>query len=267
MMARRAERETHRLKRHYFAREATKLARMEATVCGNVALNLTVSELDAVRLADNCPSAKIQVVSNGVDTEYFRPSGTSAPRVGSLVFAGGLTWYPNLEAMRFFLREIWPLLVADNPDRSMVIIGRDPPTDLRATGDDRVRTPGFVEDVRPWIDEAAIYVCPIRDGGGTRLKILDALAMSKPLVATGLSVEGLDLTEEVHYLRAENPLEFLEQIRRLDHNPQLARSLGNAGRQFVEGRYSWPQVGLALATAYETARYNGGSISRRETRR
>ena len=252
LMGRRADREPHSLKRRYFRREERKLARMERDACAGAAVNLVVSELDAARLAEVSPGARIRVVPNGVDTTYFRPDPCRKSRAGSLVFAGGMNWYPNRDAVLFFLGEIWPLLIADDPARSVAIIGQDPPPLLlRATEDRRVRAPGFVEDVRPWLDEAAVYVCPIRDGGGTRLKILDALAMAKPVVATGLSVEGLDLVDGAHYLRAETPVEFLEQIRRLEAVPGLAAQVGATGRRLVQERYSWPMIGLALEDAYQ----------------
>src|ERR671914_544119 len=99
----------------------------------------------------------------------------------------------------------------------MTVIGRDPPAVLRAAGrDPRLRVLGFVDDVRPHLEAASIYVCPIRVGGGTRLKILDALAMSRPLISTDLGVEGLGLDEGVHYLRANTPAEFVSQVRRLE---------------------------------------------------
>jgi glycosyltransferase involved in cell wall biosynthesis len=107
-----------------------------------------------------------------------------------------------------------------------------------------------VDDVRPYLEQADVYVCPIRDGGGTRLKILDALAMAKPLVATAVAVEGLGLTEDFHYLRAESPHDYVRQIRKLEGDPDLRRHLGVAGRGLVEARYRWPAVGEELEAAY-----------------
>jgi glycosyltransferase involved in cell wall biosynthesis len=254
LMSRRAERESHLLKRHYFRRETGKLERMERAAGTQVAVNLVVSELDAARLRAVSPAAEIRVVPNGVDTEYFRTNPGTARRPGSLVFAGGMNWYPNRDAINYFIEEVWPLLVADNATRSVAIIGKEPPRSLlEAAQDPRVRAPGFVDDVRPWLDEAAVYVCPIRDGGGTRLKILDAMAMAKPVVATELSVEGLHLTEGTHYLRAETPQEFLVQVQRLERDEALAARLGSAGRRLVEEQYSWPVVAVALEEAYQAA--------------
>ena len=138
-----------------------------------------MSTLDAARLRALVGEIETAVVENGVDVHYFRPVRDSRPRAGNLVFVGTMNWYPNQDAMRYFLRDVWPLLLADNPERSLTVVGRDPPTEVVAAArDPRVRAPGFVPDVRTYLAEAAVYVCPIRDGGGTRLKVLDALAMA-----------------------------------------------------------------------------------------
>ena len=116
-----------------------------------------------------------------------------------------------------------------------------------------MKVPGFVDDVRPWVQGAAIYVCPIRDGGGTRLKVVDALAMGMPLVATALAVEGLGLTEGRHYVRAEAPEEYVVQIRRLEGDPALRARLAEEGRRFVEAEYSWERIAWDLDAAYDEA--------------
>jgi glycosyltransferase involved in cell wall biosynthesis len=254
MMRRRSDRESG-LRRLYCRRDAEKLEAIERLECGRAAVNVMVSALDAERLEAVVGRPRTAVVENGVDVEYFRPPAEGRPRPGALVFAGTMSWYPNQDAMRYFLQEVWPTLLAENPDRSLTVVGRNPPAEvLAAAQDSRVRAPGFVPDVRSYLAEASVYVCPIRDGGGTRLKVLDALAMAKPLVATKLSVEGLELDEESHYLRAETPEEFVRQIGRLERSPELARRLGDAGRRLVETRYSWDAIGRTLRGVYAAVR-------------
>ena len=244
------------MKRLYLENEARKLENFERSRCPSVDVNLTVSPLDGEGLREIAPGVCVRVVDNGVDVGFFRP--TAAPRNGrrGLVFAGGMDWYPNREAMLFFAQKIWPALVEDDPRRTVTIVGREPPPQvLAASRDSRVTVTGFVDDVRPYLDRAAIYVCPIRDGGGTRLKILDALAMAKPLVATALAVEGLDLQEGTHYLRAEKPAEFVEKIRRLERDGGLRDRLARAGRQLVESRFSWDAIGSKLEAAYRLMKH------------
>jgi glycosyltransferase involved in cell wall biosynthesis len=112
---------------------------------------------------------------------------------------------------------------------------------------------GFVADVRPYFRRASIFLCPIRVGGGTRLKVLDALAMAKPVISTAIGVEGLELTEGEHYLRAETAAEFVAQIERLEREPALAAALGTAGRARVVERYDWSVIGRRLDAAYARA--------------
>lgn len=253
MMRRRAEGESSWWKRHYFRQEATKLERLERVECSQHQMNLVVSPLDGERLERVCPDATISVVPNGVDTEYFQPRAPLGHGRGGLVFVGRLNWYPNEDAMKWFAREIWPALVRKDPDRKAMIVGKDPPAELVALEDARVTLPGYVDDVRPALDRASIYICPIRTGGGTRLKILDALAMAKPVVATGMSVEGLGLEDGIHYLRADTASEYVAQVRRLEDDAELRESLAKAGRRLVEREYSWEVVSSRLYEAYERA--------------
>lgn len=254
MMARRAEKAGW--SRPYLSYEARKLADYEREVCPQVARNIVVSPLDGERLVSVVGDVPWSVVDNGVDVEFFRTRPGARPVPRRLIFAGGMSWYPNREAVRVLADEIWPRLQQTEAGWSLDVVGADPPRELQraAARDKSLTVPGFVDDVRPRIEEAAIYVCPIRDGGGTRLKILDALAMARPLVATELAAEGLGLVDGEHYLRAETPDEFVAALQRLDADPDLARRLAAAGRRHVETGYAWPVVGEKLEAAWQQAR-------------
>ncbi len=252
LFARRAAQEGRTPLGLYSRFEATKLERAERDHAPQVALNVTVSALDAERLTHIAGGPRTAVVPNGVDVDYFRP--TSGDESGGMVFAASFDTIPNQDAVRYFLESIWPVLVADDPSRRITFVGRGPGSELRrAAADRRVTVTGPVADVRTFVAAATVYVCPLRVGGGTRLKVLDALAMGKALVATKLSVEGLGLSPEVHYLEAETPLEFLRQIRRVEEDPHLRHALGRAGRELVERRYAWSVVGAQLDQAYRKA--------------
>lgn len=253
LTSRRATLERNPLKRAYLHADAAKLRRLERQACPRAVTNIVVSELDATRLLQVAPRSVVSAVDNGVDLAYFTPDPAACPTPGSLVFAGGMNWYPNREAALLLVREIWPEVVRCNATASLVLLGQDPLPELRRLADPRVQAPGFVADVRPYLNAAELYVCPIRNGGGTRLKILDALAMAKPLVATALAVEGLDLIEGEHYLRAETTADFVSAILRLQQDAALRAALARAGRRLVERRYSWTLVGQRLNEVYEAA--------------
>lgn len=255
MMARRARSESSPLKRFYFRREARKLAEYERRVCSRAAVNVVVSELDGRRLLEVVGQVPIRVVRNGVDVEYFQSGRSPGNGARGLVFVGTMNWYPNRGAIEHFLGDIWPMLLESDPDRRLTVVGKDPPAILVAAAeeDSRIEATGFVDDVRPYLDRASVYICPIQDGGGTRLKILDALAMAKPIVATRFSVDGLGLREGKHYLRAEKPAEWVDQIDRLAAEPELRKRLSRTGRRFVEERYAWDTVGRELEAAYRSA--------------
>lgn len=254
MMRLRAAEERHPLKRWYFALQGSKLERLEREAAEAAAVNVVVSDLDGERMRGVAPGCRTETVPNGVDIGYFQPQSAAAPPARSLVFVGGMTWYPNHDAMEFFAREIWPRLLAASPDWKATIVGRSPTPAVRAAvRPGSLEAPGFVDDARPCFDAAAIYLCPIRRGGGTRLKILDALAMAKPLVATGFAVEGLDLVAEQDYLRAETPDEFVAQLERLAASPELRRRLAHNARRIAEERFAWEIIGQRLDRAYRRA--------------
>lgn len=255
MLLRRAEIEHNPARRFYFRQEGTRLARYERSVARRFSSHLVCSELDADRLVEMTGPVKTHVIPNGVDLSYFKPSLRARDhRPRSLIFVGGLTWYPNTSAVRFFLNEVWPLLVKQYPDAVFDIVGRSPPqhfTELAAR-DPRVRVHGFVDEMRPMLDSAAVYICPIFDGGGTKLKMIDALAMRKAIVAHPIACEGLSLTDGVNVLMAERPQQFVAQIGRLFDSAELRDSIGDSARRHAEERFSFESIGKDLADLYST---------------
>jgi glycosyltransferase involved in cell wall biosynthesis len=242
------------LKRAYLRVEAKKLRLAESALMPRFAMNFAVSALDADRLRDIGPTADIEVVSNGVDVDYFRSTGLQQIP-GNLLMVGGMNWFPNRDAALFMLREIWPRLVTEVPSASLTIVGSHPPPAVEEIGqrDRRVTVCGFVDDVRPYMDQAQIFVCPMRDGGGTRLKILDALAMGKPIVATEMAVEGIGVEPEREVLLANSPEDFVRQVKRLIDDPELRTRLSTASRKFVEEKFAWPIVGERMRALFERA--------------
>jgi len=252
MMLRRAQLEDNPPKRFYFWQEGLRIRRYERRVCREFDLNLTCSALDTERLRTVSPGVAVEEVPNGVDTEYFRPN-QEMTRPLSLVFAGNMSWYPNAAAMLFFAEKIWPALRKKLPGVTMDVIGANPSPRLSALAkrDRDFRVRGFVPDVRTEVSTAAVYVCPIMDGGGTKLKILDALAMGMPIVAHPIACEGINVRDGEDVIFAREPSEFVDAIVPLLGNPQWRSRLSANARSLAESSYSYSVIGRRLVSAVE----------------
>lgn len=253
LMERRSIIEGNKLKKMYFHMEAGKLKKYEKDHCKKFDINTTVSSLDKERLREMLPDGRIEVIPNGVDTDYFFPDNEEIKK-GNIIFVGGMNWYPNRDAIMFLCNEIWPLLKEEIPEISLTVVGAQPPTELLdlSKTDNNIEVTGFVDDMRPYMRKAEIYMCPMRDGGGTRLKILDALAMGKAIVSTSLGIEGISVEPEKNVLIANEASEFVGQIKRLIENPELREKLGSEGRKLAEEKYSWKVIGKELNSVYRS---------------
>jgi glycosyltransferase involved in cell wall biosynthesis len=245
--------ETNPARRALFELEWRKLRRRERAICRRADLTVAVSGEDRDRLTALAPGARITAIPTGVDTNYFRPSTT--PEIpGRLVFTGSMDWQPNEDAVTYFADAILPRIRREVPTVSFAIVGRRPNARVRAVAERAgILVTGTVEDVRPYIAEAAVYVVPLRAGGGTRLKIFEALAMQKPVVSTSVGAEGLALTPGQEFIAADDPDTFAGEVIALIKDPIRRRSLGRAGRALVETQYSWPHIAQAFETACEEA--------------
>lgn len=235
--------ERRRGRRALLGLEWRKMRRYEAGACTRARLTVAVSESDRALLAAAAPRARIRAIPTGVDPSYFHPNG-SAEKPASLVFTGAMDWYPNEDAIIHFLDTVLPQIRRRVPGVSLTVVGRNPSDRLKAAGAAAgTIVTGTVADVRPYVAEAAVYVVPLRIGGGTRLKIFEALAMGKAVVATTVGAEGLPIVPNQHFLRADSPADFADAVVSLIESPSRRHALGAAGRTLVEGRFSWEQVG------------------------
>ena len=244
---------TRSLARWYFAQEAQRLRMAESHWCPQFGVNAVVSREEGDALLRLAPGSILQVVPNGVDTDYFTPRRD--PGGQTVLFCGSMDMHPNQEAMDYFVHKIWPLIVGSVPQARLQIVGRKPPRWLLEIGErePRIEVTGFVDDVRPYFRSAAVCICPILSGGGTRLKILDSLAMGVPVVATRFAASGLDLEHERHLVFGDTPQEFAAHTRRLLRDPSLRSRLSAAGAERVDRLYSWSVVGQAMLDAYDLA--------------
>lgn len=233
------ENETNLLRRWYIWEQWRKVQLFEQSALTWVDGATAVSDLDRISLAKNHPQLQIAVIPNGVDLEYFRPLPPPT-QAQHLVFTGSMDWRPNQDAARYFTREILPLLKQVRPNLECTFVGRKPPADIQRLGEiSGVHITGTVEDVRPYVERASVYVVPLRIGGGSRLKILEALAMERPVVSTTIGAEGLDVVHNQHVMLADDPRTFAQTVLRLLNDSNRCQELATEGRRLVEQRYGW----------------------------
>ena len=262
LLARRAARSGNPLVRWYLQHQAELTREDERTSCPRVTLNVMVSEADGEAIREITGCTNVVVVPNGVDIEYFTPSNDrprSAPP--SILFVGGSTWFPNADAMDFFAHQILPAVRTRVPDVRVQWVGRLS-EDVRARfaripGMDPV---GFVPDIRPYLAGAACVIAPLRVGGGTRIKILDAWASGNAVVSTTIGCEGLRAVDGVNTLIRDDPAGFAEAVAHLVNQPAESRRIGIAARQTAVADYSWDQVGGRLTSTYEALITKGGAL-------
>jgi glycosyltransferase involved in cell wall biosynthesis len=252
MMRRRANASRNPALRALLALQAKRLEAAERATA-RFDLHITVSELDRKRLLEIDPAITAEVIPNGVDTDYFSARSSQRDTVPhSMIFVGGLHWYPNRSAVEWLLQAIVPRLAIDCPDFRLIVVGRSPTPEMTAAAarDPRIECTGEIPDIRARVGESAVFVCPMIEGGGTRLKVLDAMAQGIPMVATTMAVEGIPVVSGRHALLADDPAEICGAILRLFRDPDLASRLAREARRFVEQEFAWPAVGDRLRGSY-----------------
>jgi len=232
--------------------ESWKQERLEGSAWRKVAACAVTSEREVATVASQAPRTAVAVVPNAVDVGFFSPAGNSgAVNPRSIVFTGLMSYRPNLDGARYMVEEILPRIRAARPETVLTIVGAGNRRDLDALRREGVTVTGFVPDVRPFIAGAACIVVPLRMGGGTRLKVVEALGMGKPMVSTSLGCEGIGVAAGEHLLVADGPVAFAAAVRRVLDRPELGRRLGRAGRELVVAGYSWQHSAQRLAELFE----------------
>jgi sugar transferase (PEP-CTERM/EpsH1 system associated) len=204
---------------------------------------LTVSDDDRKAFLEFLPPEKVTTVPTGVDLDYFRP-GPGSPEPASIVFTGAMNWLPNEDAIAYFTAEILPIVQRSIPDVTLWVVGRTPTRKVLSLAEKHpcIRVTGAVDDIRPYVHRAAVYVVPLRIGGGTRLKIFEAMAMGMPVVSTTVGAEGLPVRHDDDICLADDPGDFARQTIQLLQDPGRRTRIGRSARALVESRYSWPAV-------------------------
>jgi glycosyltransferase involved in cell wall biosynthesis len=209
------------------------------------------SAADERRLLDEVPEARTAVIPNAADVEYYQPRPTDPPPDGrTVVFFGHLSYVPNVDAVIHFVQNIWPRIAEAHPQARCKIIGAQPPPSLLALAGPRINLTGFVEDLRPHLAAAAAVVVPLRLGGGTRLKIVEAMAMGKAIVSTTLGAEGINAISGRDLLVEDEPAAFADAVNHLLAEPDLAARIGQSARELAVDQYAWSGAARALEGFY-----------------
>ena len=196
--------------------------------------------------------AKIELVANGVDAEWFEQKHVSLPKEPTVLSVGTFKWLPNVEAVQFLLQQVWPLVKKKVPGVKLWVVGNAPTSEVLAyqEQDSDVTVTGGIPDIRDAFKGAHVLVAPVFSGKGTRYKILEAMASGTPIVATSIAVEGLGVAHEQEILIANTPQEMADQIARLLANPQLRQRLATAGKKYVTQNYDWKLISKQLDSVY-----------------
>jgi glycosyltransferase involved in cell wall biosynthesis len=250
LLARMHEGERSRGRRLFNAFEHAKFRRYEPRWWRRAAGVAVCSEREEPIVGGQAPATPVAVVPNGVDLDFYAPGGED-PEPDTIVFTGLLSYRPNLDAARHLVDAILPRVLARRPGALLMIVGHGHEADLEGLARPNVVVTGWVPDVRPLVQRAAVVATPLRMGGGTRLKIVEALGMGKAIVSTTLGSEGINVRSGEHLLLADDPDAFAAAVVRVLADPGLARSLGAAGRALAVREYSWTRSGAALEELYD----------------
>ena len=239
------------LRRLYAEANWRKLRREELGTYGRADGVYLCSVADQQRLLDDLPAARTMVIPNAADVDFYQPRSTDPQPDGrTVVFFGLMSYMPNIDGATWFIQDIWPRIADANPDARCKIIGGSPSPQLLALAGPRIEFTGFVPDLRPHLAEAAAVIVPLRLGGGTRLKIVEAMAMGKAMVSTTLGAEGIDAVAGRDILIEDQPDAFADAVIQLLAEPDLATRIGHSARQLSEARYAWSAAAKALEGFY-----------------
>lgn len=259
LLERRLEIETGTVARTFLRGQVPRLHRFEIRACQRAGAVLACSRTDAEQLQTLAPATPVHIVPNGVDLAFNHPAADPPAQPAQLVFVGQTGWFPNRDGVEWFFAEVLPRIVAARPDANFMLIGKCDNVRIPANLSAHVRLAGFVTDVRPLIRESAVYVVPLRAGSGTRLKILEAMALGKAIVSTTIGAEGIGLEHGAEALLADTAGAFVGSVLHLLESPHEIARLGVNARARAERRYGWETIGADLLAHYAHLLANASS--------
>jgi len=240
--------------RAYLDLQQSRMRRLEQDMCRRFAQLITVSETDAEILQATCNVKNIVEIPNGVDADFFHPAdGKTEP--DSLVWVGGMGSPYNRDAVDYFLKDIFSKIYAGRPQIKVTIVGDSPSPALQQCQSrypQNIFIAGYVDDVRPYMQRASIFIAPMRCGSGTKVKVINAMAMGKAIVSSSVGAEGIKVESGKDLIISDAPQEFADQVLRLLKDQARLRQMGKNARQAVERYYDWRVIYKKMDALYET---------------
>jgi glycosyltransferase involved in cell wall biosynthesis len=233
--------ESNPIKKLSFAIESAKMTRYERATLGRFHHIIAVSEHDRQQMLQMNPACQITVVPTGVDTRKFNVAPASSARPPRVVFTGSMDWEPNIDAVDYFCSQIWPRIRSEFPDAIFQIVGRNPHAKVQRLASESVQVTGTVPSVAEYLEKASVVIVPLRIGGGTRLKIFEAMAMGKALVSTSIGAEGLEVESGRDLLLADSASSFADAVILLLRDAAIRRRLEQAAVRLA-AQYDWSRV-------------------------
>jgi glycosyltransferase involved in cell wall biosynthesis len=253
---RQAEHEPNFIKRMVFKIEAAKMRRYERETVARFPRVIAVSDHDRKEMSAMTESSRISVVPTGVDLKQYRAAAVASAEEPIVIFVGSMDWEANIDGVDYFCREIWPSVKERAPEARLRIVGRNPHPRVKKLAGESIEVTGTVPSVVEHLKEAAVFVVPLRVGGGTRLKIYEAMAMGKAVVSTSIGAEGLDVTGGRDILLADGAAGFADSVVTLLKDPSLRRSIEGAA-QDTAARYDWSVIAARFESALAEAASDG----------
>ena len=249
---RRARMEDHPLRRLVYQLEAAKMTRYERATVRRFQHVLAVSDADKAAMSSMIDPSRISVVPTGVDTSAYRPAVRHDSPAPVVLFLGSMDWEPNIDGVKYFVEAVWPKVRSAVPAARFRVVGRNPGPAIRRLASDSVEIVGTVPSVLEYLRGAAVVVVPLRIGGGTRLKIYEAMSAAKAVVSTTIGAEGLDVTDGRDIVLADTSDRFASAVIRLLQNPSARRQLEDDALA-TASRYDWSAVAAQLEDTLERA--------------
>lgn len=247
---RRAKHASNPILKLFWYVESWKLKRYEKRACEMADEVIACSECDAIYLG-NLSGKLVHTVPNGADCDYFGRVTRPDRSQDRLIFIGGTSWLPNRDGLEYFLNDIFPSILKQRPAVKLCLIGNSRELDIPQEVKENVEQLGFVKDFRDQVSNADVFILPLRIGSGTRLKLVEAMAMGIPIVSTTIGAEGVDLIHGESAVLVDSPDKFAESILQLLEEPNLAKQLGERARSIARNKYDWPVLHKQMKLYYQ----------------